>query len=99
MRRCSVTNEELRSIRVWTSVGHRQNTFVSMRVPNLFVLKLLTVYGNSTCAITSGRITTLHHESIDNSVKFVALIVFTLAAVLSGTKSSEVFTGLWYIFE
>lgn len=99
MRRCSVTNEELRSIRVWTSVGHRQNTFVSMGVPNLFVLKLLTVYGNSTCAITSGRITTLHHKSIDNSVKFVALIVFTLAAVLSGTKSSEVFTGLWYIFE
>ena len=99
MRRWSVTNEELRSICVRTSVCHRQNTFVSVGVPNLFVLKLLTVYGNSACAITSGRVTALHHESINNSVKFVALVVFTLTTVLSSTKSPEVFTGLWHIFE
>jgi len=65
-------NEELRAIRVWTGVGHGQNSFVSMRVPDLLIVKVFAVNTLSTCTIAVCNVTTLCHEAWDYPMEAIA---------------------------
>jgi hypothetical protein len=68
--RCSTkANEKLRPIRVWTSVCHRQDSFVSMWIPNLLIGKLLSVNASASGTISCSDVATLRHESFNHSVE------------------------------
>ena len=92
----SVADEELRTVRVCTGISHRKNTFVSVRVPNLLVLELLSINTLATCAVSSSRITSLHHEVRDDSVEAVALVV-ELLSLFSCAKGSKILGSLWHV--
>lgn len=93
------TNEELTAIGVGASVRHRQDTFVSVRVPNLLVFEFLSVDRHSASSVPSSSVTALHHEVLDDTVELIALVVLTFTTILAGAKTSEVFTGLGHICE
>ena len=91
-----VADEELRTVRVWTGIGHRKNTFMSVREPNLLVLELLSINTLATCAVSSSRITSLHHEVRDDSVEAVALVV-ELFSLFSCAECSKILCSLWHV--
>jgi hypothetical protein len=62
-----------------------------MRQPDSLIIKLLPVNRHATSAISNGSITTLHHESLDNSVEFVALVGGNIF-FFSGTEGAEIFS-------
>ena len=75
MRCWAESDEELRSIRIRSSIGHRQETFVGMWVPNLFIIESVSVYRLASCAITMGGVASLHHEPFNHSVHIVAFVM------------------------
>jgi hypothetical protein len=70
-----------------------------MWIPDLLIVKLLTVDRNAARAISFCRVTTLHHESLNYPVEFVTLVVLATATVLTSAKPSKVFTCLWHILK
>jgi len=65
--------EELGSIRVFSSVSHRQDSCASMLQLKVFVLKLVTVDRLSTGSISFGEVATLAHEAGNNAMKLASL--------------------------
>jgi len=90
MRCGSEANEELRAIGIRASVGHGEHTLVSVRVPYLLVIELLTVDRNTTSSIAGSGVTTLSHEALNNSVELVTFVVLAIATVLTSAKTSKV---------
>lgn len=86
-------DEELRTVGVWTSVGHRQQTWSVVGLGKVLVSELLTVDGSTTGSVTSGKVTTLQHELRNDSVESRVGVTETL---FTGTQGSEVFGGLWH---
>ena len=84
------TDEELRTIRVRTRVGHRQEAAVSVRVPDLFVVELVAVDAHTSGAVLVCRVTALRHEALDDSVENVALIVQVLVVSLARADDAEI---------
>jgi len=99
VRSWSIANEELASIGVSSRIRHTQNTLVSVGVPNLFISELLSVDRHAASAIAHSGVATLHHETFDYSVEFVALVVLALTAVFASAKASEVFASFGNISE
>jgi hypothetical protein len=91
-------NEELRSVGVGTSIGHGQKTTDSVLNEEVFVSELSTIDGFTTSTVTDSEITTLSHESRDDSVENAVLEVEGLAALtgslFTSAESSEVFSTL-----
>jgi hypothetical protein len=62
------------------------------------VLEFGTVNGLAASAVTSGKVTTLDHELLDDAVEDGALVVEGLArlanALLAGAETAEVLSGL-----
>ena len=77
------TDEELGAICVWSSVGHRQLTSVQMLELQArhFVWELGAVDGLSTGAIVIGKVTSLSHESSDDSVEMAVRVSVALLIV------------------
>lgn len=94
VRSWAETNEELRSICVRASVSHRQNTLVSMRIPNLFILKLLSVNTLTTGSVLICGISSLSHKSFNNPVEDDVLIVIWWT-FFAHTDLSEIFSCFW----
>ena len=71
--------EELRSVGVGASVGHREDTGSGVLFLEVLVSELCSVDGLATSPISSGEVTTLAHEPGDDSVESAALVVEGLA--------------------
>ena len=92
----TVDDEELRAIGVRASVCHRQHALMRMRIPDLFILKLIAIDANAARAVASCGITTLHHEVADNAMEAVVLVA-KLRAFLACTESTEILSSLRHI--
>ena len=90
--------EELRSVGSWASVGHGEDTSLSVTDGEVLVFELATVDGLAAAAITSGEIATLSHEAGDDSVEArvqeVEVLSLGAHALLSSAESAEVLGGL-----
>ena len=86
-------DEELGAIGSWSSVGHGKDTSALMLDEEVLIIKLTLVVDRvSTSSVVLGEVSTLGHESWDDSVEGAALVA---EAMLTGAESSEVLGGLW----
>lgn len=84
-------DEELGSVGVGASIGHRQDTRASVLQDEVLVTEFFTIDGLATSAIVVCEITSLQHEVGDHSVEGGALVT---EALLASAQGAEVFTGL-----
>lgn len=70
-------NEELRGVRVWTTISHGQNASMSVPALEVFIFKGLAfrVDAVATSTITLSDITSLDDEAIDYSVDAASKVV------------------------
>ena len=92
-------HEELGTVGVWSSIGHREISSSSVLDGEVLVGKLHSVDGLTSSSVSSGEVTTLGHELSDDSVERASLVVEWLATLsdtlLTSTESSEVLSSLW----
>eukprot|EP00352_Strombidinopsis_acuminata_P006839 CAMPEP_0176368278 /NCGR_PEP_ID=MMETSP0126-20121128/22484_1 /TAXON_ID=141414 ORGANISM="Strombidinopsis acuminatum, Strain SPMC142" /NCGR_SAMPLE_ID=MMETSP0126 /ASSEMBLY_ACC=CAM_ASM_000229 /LENGTH=147 /DNA_ID=CAMNT_0017726467 /DNA_START=235 /DNA_END=675 /DNA_ORIENTATION=+ len=102
MREGIEAEEELGAVGVGTSVGHGEDTGTSVLVNEVLVSEFLTVDGLTTGTVAAGEVTTLGHETLDDTMEFASLEVEGLAlltnTLLTSAESSEVFGGLGGVF-
>ena len=102
MRSRSKTEEELRSVRIWSSVGHWENSPSSVLVVEVLVLKFVSVDTFATSSISSGEIATLCHEPVYDPVEFAAFEVKRLAwfacSFFSRAESTEILGSFRGVF-
>jgi len=79
-------HEELRSVGVRSSVGHRQKTRFLVSQSKVLVTKLLPIDRFPACSVVSREISTLQHESRNNSVERRPLISESMLASGQLTK-------------
>lgn len=84
-------NEELRTVGVGTSIGHRQQTGLVVLQDEVLIRELVAVDGLSTGTVTAGEVTTLEHELGDDTVEGRVGVAETL---LASAESTEVGGGL-----
>jgi len=86
--------EELRSVGVGTSVGHRQDTRASMLEGEVLVGEFLTVDGLTTSTVSASEVTTLAHELRDHTMERGTLEVERAAgfahSLLAGAQGTKV---------
>mmetsp|Transcript_6771 Transcript_6771/g.15750 ORF Transcript_6771/g.15750 Transcript_6771/m.15750 type:complete len:210 (-) Transcript_6771:74-703(-) len=93
-------DEELRPVRVWASVGHREHACHAVRelVVELLVRKLLPVDALAAPAVAAREVAALAHEPVDHAVEPRPLVVKRLAAAarafLAGAKCAEILGSL-----
>lgn len=85
-------DEELRSVGVWSGVGHAQKSLAGVLQLEVLIRKLLAVDRLATSAVTLGEVTALNHEVTDDTMESRSLITESLFA---GSESMEVFSSLW----
>ena len=83
-------NQKLRSVGVRPFISHRQNTFVSMWVPNLLIIESFTVDAGSSSPILVCNVSSLSHYAFHYSMENVTLIV-QRGTFVSNTDLSEIF--------
>ena len=83
--------DRLQTVGVFASVGHAEKAFLCVLQLEVFILKLVPVYGFSTCPISIGEVSTLYHELFDDAVESGTFIAKTLLSCCQGT---EVLGGL-----
>ena len=67
------------TIGVWSSISHRHVTSLGVLDGEIFIVELVTIDGLTTSAVSGGEVTTLSHESLDDTVERAALEVERLA--------------------
>merc|ERR1719291_482555 len=91
-------NEELRTVGVWASVSHGQNTWLSVLVLEVFIWELFAVDRFTTSTVATGEVTTLKHELWNDTMEARSLEMQCLArlahALFTGAQSAEIFSGL-----
>ena len=85
-------DKKLGTVCVWSSICHGQDARTCMLQDEVLILKFLSVDGPAASAIMACKVTTLAHESWNNSVKGGTLIA---KSFLSSAQSSKVFCCLW----
>ena len=85
----------LRPVGVRTSIGHRKHAGVGMRIPHTFVIKLVAVDAATSCAVSSSRVSTLHHKVLDDAMELVSFVM-EIFAFLPSAVDSEIFGCLWH---
>ena len=93
--------EELGSVGVWSGIGHRENSSSSVLVGEVFVLELRAVDALTSSSVSDSEITTLCHESLDDSVEDTSLEVEWLSglslSLFTSAECSEVLRGFWSV--
>jgi len=84
-------DEELRTVRVWASIGHRENSRLGVLEGKVFISELLSVDRFSTGSVATSKVAALNHELGNDTVKLTAL---EAKALLSGAESSKIFSRL-----
>jgi len=84
-------NEELGSVRVGASVGHRQDAGAGVLQLEVLVGELVAVDRLAASAVVVGEIAALAHEVGDDAVENGALVAESL---LAGAQGAEVLGGL-----
>merc|ERR1719321_298907 len=86
--------EELRTIRAWACVRHRQDAWPSVLQLKVLIRKLRAIDGLATSSVPSCEVATLAHELCDHTVERRALEVQRLSGLartlLTGAQSPEV---------
>lgn len=85
-------DKKLGTVCVWSSICHGQDARTCMLQDEDLILKFLSIDGSAASAIMACKVTTLAHESWNNSVKGGTLIA---KSFLSSAQSSKVFCCLW----
>ena len=62
------SDEKLRRIRIWASVGHR-NDSSAVRNGKALIGKSASINGVASLSVVSGKIAALDHEILDHSVE------------------------------
>eukprot|EP00357_Protocruzia_adherens_P029815 CAMPEP_0115005988 /NCGR_PEP_ID=MMETSP0216-20121206/20215_1 /TAXON_ID=223996 /ORGANISM="Protocruzia adherens, Strain Boccale" /LENGTH=161 /DNA_ID=CAMNT_0002372451 /DNA_START=1296 /DNA_END=1781 /DNA_ORIENTATION=- len=88
------SNKELRTVGVGSSVGHREQSGDIMGNIEVLIVELSTIDRFTSGSISAGEVTTLSHESGNNTMEFGSLVVQGLAgtglASITNAQSSEV---------
>lgn len=91
------TDEELRSIGPWTSIGHGEDSRTGVLFDEVLVGELGSVDGFASGAVAGGEVTSLAHEPWDHTVEAGSLEVERLAgatdSLLAGAECTEVLGG------
>ncbi|KNC33742.1 hypothetical protein FF38_09079 [Lucilia cuprina] len=86
------TDEELRTVGVGSSIGHRQNTGTGVLQGEVLISELVAIDGFTAGTIVVCEITTLAHEVGNDTMEGGALVAETL---FTGAESTEILSGLW----
>lgn len=85
-------DEELGTVGVGTSVGHRHDARAGVPQDEVLILELVAIDGLATGSVVVLEITTLAHEVRNHTMECGTLVA---KAFLSGAESAEVFASLW----
>ena len=88
----SGTEEELGSVGVGSSVGHREDSGTSVLQLEVLILELVSVDGLSSSSVVVCEVSALAHESWNDTVEGAALVA---KARLAGAKLTEILSCLW----
>lgn len=83
-------NKELRTIRIGTSVGHAKDSWLRVRQLKIFILKILAINALAAPAVLLVEVTTLTHESRDDTMEGRAFIGEAKLVVTSAQQSEIV---------
>jgi len=86
------TEEELGPVGVWSGVGHGQDTRTGVLQSEVFVRELSSVDGFSSGSVVVCKVSSLTHETRDDTVERGSRKAESL---LSGTETTEVLSCLW----
>ena len=86
------SNEELGSVGVGSSVGHRHDAGSGVLQDEVLILELVSVDGLASGSVVVLEVATLAHEIRNHTVEGGTLVA---EALLSGAESAEVFTCFW----
>ena len=98
---CSIcsTQEELGTIRVWSSIGHTEDSWSSVLEHKVLIWELVSIDWLTPGSISSSEISTLAHEIWDNTMECGTLEVKRLSrtssSLLSSAQAAEVLCRLW----
>jgi len=91
--------EKLRSVRIWTSVGHRENTWSCMLEREIFICELGSVDGFTTSSISCCEISALAHEVRNHTMKRRSLEMQRLSGfshtLLASAAATKVLASFW----
>eukprot|EP00051_Salpingoeca_urceolata_P027844 m.483572 g.483572 ORF g.483572 m.483572 type:complete len:396 (-) comp22984_c0_seq1:55-1242(-) len=92
-------DEKLRPVCSGTRVGHRQQAGFGVLDLKVFIVKLFPVNRFAPRPVLRRKVTTLAHETGDDTVKGAALVVQRLARcarpLFAGAQGAKVFSSLW----
>jgi len=84
-------DKELRTVGVWSSIGHAEDAGASVLELEVFVLELVAIDGLAASSVVVGEVSALAHEVGDHAVEGGAPVA---KAFLSGTKGAEILSSL-----
>ncbi|EED44556.1 hypothetical protein EBI_25410 [Enterocytozoon bieneusi H348] len=67
-------NKKLRPISIWTCISHTQYIFLIVLEYKILIIKFISIYAFSAYTRTMGKITSLCHESGNDSMKFASFV-------------------------
>jgi len=88
-------DEELRSVRVLASVGHREPAWAVVLELKVLVSKLGTIDASAASAIAIGKVTSLDHEIGNDTMKLGSLVALSLWLEC---ELSKILNSLWHDF-
>jgi len=83
-------DKELRTVGVWSSIGHAEDAGASVLELEVFVLELVAIDGLASSSVVVGEVSALAHEVGDHAVEGGSLVAHSL---FTSAKSTEILGG------